>query len=158
MFRVDVAGNVYANGYKTGGADFAETVAVRGRSALYMPGDLLAIDTAGARQLKLTAEPSSTLVAGVYSTKPGIVASPRTLGATTQQEVPLAVIGIVPTKVTAENGAISTGDLLVSSSSRGRAMKGTDRARMVGAVIGKALEPLPAGQKEGVIQVLVTLQ
>ena len=35
-------------------------------------------------------------------------------------------------------------------------MKGTDRARMLGAVVGEALEPLQAGQ--GVIQVLVTLQ
>lgn len=68
------------------------------------------------------------------------------------------MIGVVPTKVTAENGAIATGDLLVSSSTAGRAMKGTDRARMVGAVIGKALDPLPAAKMEGVIQVLVTLQ
>jgi hypothetical protein len=35
-------------------------------------------------------------------------------------------------------------------------MKGTDRRRWVGAVGGKALEPLP--KDTGVIQVLVTLQ
>jgi hypothetical protein len=35
-------------------------------------------------------------------------------------------------------------------------MKGTDRARMLGAVVGKALEPLSEGK--GTIQVLVTLQ
>lgn len=35
-------------------------------------------------------------------------------------------------------------------------MKGTDWNRMLGAVVGKALEPLPQGT--GVIQVLVTLQ
>ena len=35
-------------------------------------------------------------------------------------------------------------------------MKGTDRAQMFGAVVGKALEPLTKGT--GVIQVLVTLQ
>jgi len=35
-------------------------------------------------------------------------------------------------------------------------MRGTNRKRMHGAVVGKALEPLPAGK--GVIQVLVTLQ
>ena len=35
-------------------------------------------------------------------------------------------------------------------------MKGTDRTRMLGAVIGKALEPLREGT--GVILVLVTLQ
>jgi len=33
---------------------------------------------------------------------------------------------------------------------------GTDRSRMLGAVVGKALEPLHKGT--GVIQVLVTLQ
>ncbi len=35
-------------------------------------------------------------------------------------------------------------------------MKGTDRGRMLGAVVGKALQPLEKGT--GIIQVLVTLQ
>jgi len=35
-------------------------------------------------------------------------------------------------------------------------MKGTDKSRMLGAVVGKALKPLNGGK--GVIQVLVTLQ
>jgi hypothetical protein len=43
-------------------------------------------------------------------------------------EVPLAVVGIVPCKVTAENGAIARGDMLVTSSRVGYAMKGTDPA------------------------------
>ncbi len=55
-----------------------------------------------------------------------------------------------------ENCEIAAGDLLVSSSTPGHAMKGTDRSRMLGAVVGKALEPLREGN--GVIQVLVTLQ
>jgi len=66
------------------------------------------------------------------------------------------VVGIVPCKVTTENGAIARGDLLVTSSRPGYAMKGTDRERMLGAVLGKALEPLRKGT--GVIQVLVTQQ
>ena len=73
-----------------------------------------------------------------------------------KDEVPLAVVGIVPCKVTTENGAIQAGDLLVTSSTAGHAMKGTDRSKMLGAVVGKALEPLLEGK--GVIQVLVTLQ
>jgi len=68
----------------------------------------------------------------------------------------MAVVGIVPCKVSAENGPIHRGDLLVTSSRPGYAMKGTDRRRLVGAVVGKALEELPRGA--GVIQVLVTLQ
>jgi len=71
-------------------------------------------------------------------------------------EVPLAVVGIVPCKVTTENGAILVGDLLVTSTTPGYAMKGTDRGKMLGAVVGKALEPLDVGK--GVVQVLVTLQ
>jgi hypothetical protein len=68
----------------------------------------------------------------------------------------MAMVGIVPTKVTAENGSIHKGDLLVSSSTPGYAMKGTDRNRMLGAVLGKAMGSLDSGT--GVIQVLVTLQ
>ena len=52
--------------------------------------------------------------------------------------------------------AHAAGDLLVTSSTLGRARKGTDRARMLGAVVGKALEPLR--ERTGIIQVLVTLQ
>lgn len=66
------------------------------------------------------------------------------------------MVGIVPTKVTAENGSIHTGDLLVTSSTPGHAMKGTDRNRLTGAVVGKALGDLESGT--GVIEVLVTLQ
>ena len=65
-------------------------------------------------------------------------------------------VGILPSKVTAENGPVRVGDLLVASSTAGHAMKGTDRSRMLGAVVGKALEPLLEGN--GVINVLVTLQ
>jgi hypothetical protein len=45
---------------------------------------------------------------------------------------------------------------LVTAGKTGYAMKGTDRLQMVGAVLGKALEPLQKG--DGVIQVLVSLQ
>ena len=68
----------------------------------------------------------------------------------------MAMMGIVPTKVSTENGSIKPGDILVSGSTAGYAMKGTNRRRMDGAVIGKALAPLRAGS--GVIEVLVSLQ
>lgn len=158
VFRVDGNGTVYADGgFQPYGADFAESMTVRGDRTTYAPGDLLVIDKASKRSLGLAQQPYSTLVAGIYSTKPGMLGSTRRAGEPVpQNEVPLAVVGIVPCKVTAENGPIAAGDLLVTSFTAGRAMKGTDRARMLGAVVGKALEPLQAGQ--GVIQVLVTLQ
>ena len=45
----------------------------------------------------------------------------------------------------AENGAIHPGDLLVTSSLPGHAMMGTDRSRMMGAVVGKSLGSLELG-------------
>ncbi len=157
VFRVDDTGKGYFDGgTQTGGADFAESVAVAKEVSPHEPGDLLVVDTTGKRQLKLSAEPYSTLVAGIYSTKPGVLATPHKMVETAANEIPLAIVGIVPCKVSAENGAIQPGDLLVASSTPGHAMKGTDRSRMLGAVVGKALEALNQGN--GVIQVLVTLQ
>jgi len=158
VFRVDGTGRVFADGgFRPFGADFAEAVRVKGSTEGYAPGDLLVIDASGERRLSKPQTPYSTLVAGIYSTQPGVVASQHRAGeALPSNEVPLAVVGIVPCKVSAENGPIEVGDLLVASSTPGHAMKGTDRARMLGAVVGKALEPQQQGT--GVIQVLVTLQ
>ncbi len=156
VFRVDTFGDVHiAGNLFTNGADFAETIAVNGMKSGYAAGDVLVIDQSANRQLTRTAKPYSTLVAGIYSTRPGVLAGSRMEKAPTS-DVPLAVVGIVPCKVTAENGAIQAGDLLVTSSKAGYAMKGTNRKKMMGAVLGKALQPLPKG--DGVIQVLVTLQ
>jgi hypothetical protein len=158
VFRVDGHGTVYANGgFQPSGADFAESMAVTGDRNKYVAGDLLVIDPSASRHLALAQQPYSTLVAGIYSTKPGILGSTRGVDEpAAKDDVPLAMVGIVPCKVSAENGAIQVGDLLVTSSTPGHAMKGTDRSKMLGAVVGKALEPLEEGK--GVIQVLVTLQ
>jgi hypothetical protein len=80
-------------------------------------------------------------------------------GSTTVGNSPIVVSGRkvgVPTKVTTENGPSHRGDLLVTSSSTGYAMKRTDRHRLIGAVIDKAMGSLDSGT--GVIEVLVTLQ
>jgi hypothetical protein len=157
-FLLDCEGNILINGYLTSGlgGDFAESIAVRrDGGAQYGPGDVLVVDTGAANQVSLSQAPYSTLVAGIYSTRPAFVgnAAPRDPAA---DRVPMAVVGIVPCKVTAENGPIERGDLLVTSSRPGHAMKGTDRKRLVGAVVGKALDRLATGH--GVIDVLVTLQ
>jgi hypothetical protein len=139
------------------GADYAESVGVTGDRTKYEPGDILVIDPDAPGKFLKSNQAYSSLVAGIYSTKPGFVGrlQPET-AETKATEVPLAMIGRVPTKVNAENGPIKVGDLLVTSSTMGYAMKGTDRDRMLGAVIGKALAPLDSGA--GVVMVLVTLQ
>jgi hypothetical protein len=137
------------------GGDYAESVDVSGDRAHYGPGDVLVIDPDAPGKFLKSAEPYSTAVLGVYSTKPGVLGRRQT-GAASPDEVPMAMVGIVPTKVSAENGAIRPGDLLVTASTPGYAMKGTDRSRMLGAVVGKALGSLDSGT--GVVEVGVTLQ
>jgi hypothetical protein len=158
VFRVDSTGKgFFEGGTQTGGADFAESVAVAIGGNHYGPADVLVLDPTADSQLTLANKPYSTLVAGIYSTKPGVLASAHKMDAPASVgEIPLAIVGIVPCKVSAENGPIRRGDLLVTSSTPGYAMKGIDRGRMLGAVVGKAMEPLERGK--GVIQVLVTLQ
>jgi hypothetical protein len=156
--RIDSTGKgFFDGGTQVGGADFAEAVNMVGAKASYEPGDVLAIDTESNRQFSLSKNSYSTLVSGIYSTKPGVVGTPhRSEDPKLQQEIPMAMVGIVQCKVSAENGPISRGDLLVTSSTPGYAMHGTDKARLPGAVIGKALQPLPSGK--GKIEVLVTLR
>jgi hypothetical protein len=137
------------------GGDYAESMDVTGDRTKYAPGDLLVLDPDNPGRILKSIEPYSTSVAGIYSTKPGPMGRRQT-GPKSDSEVPMAMVGVVPAKVTTENGAIKVGDLLVSSSIPGYAMKGTDRNRMLGAVIGKAMGPLDSGM--GTIEVLVTLQ
>ncbi|MBI4577981.1 MAG: hypothetical protein HY722_17095 [Planctomycetes bacterium] len=76
-----------------------------------------------------------------------------------RQQVPLAVVGIVPCKVTTEGGPIRPGDLLVTSGTPGHAMRDDDPR--VGTVLGKSLGSLEdegTGAVTGMIDVLVTLQ
>jgi hypothetical protein len=157
------AGIIYPDGNKqttawTGvlcGGDYAEAVNAKGSRKIYEPGDVLVIGDGAEGEVQKSAEPYSTMVAGIFATKPGVIGRRQSL-LKEDEEIPMAMIGIVPTKVTAENGPIHRGDLLVTSSATGYAMKGTDRSRLVGAVIGKALGSLETGT--GVIEVLVTLQ
>ena len=75
VFRVDGTGRVFADGgFQPNGADFAESVAVTGDRGKYAPGDLLVIDPTTNRHLALATHPYSTLVAGIYSAKPGMLA------------------------------------------------------------------------------------
>jgi hypothetical protein len=169
-FRVNGDGSVYADGSFTGPADFSEMIAVSSGAYSVEPGDVVVIDASGRREVIQSSSARSTLVAGIYSTKPGFVGSERNWDvpstddetgthslksmAAEFDEVPVAVVGIVPCKVSAENGAIGAGDLLVTSDTPGHAMRDDDPKQ--GTVLGKALEPLSSGT--GVVKVLVTLQ
>jgi len=148
-FYVRNDGEVYADGsFHSGGADLAEMlVANEGLE----PGDVLVISPDG--KLARSSEPYATAVVGVYSANPGFVGGDSG-DADMTGKIPLAVVGVVPVKASAENGSITPGDLLTSASMLGYAMKATDLK--VGTIIGKALEPLD--EDSGIINILVMLQ
>lgn len=156
--RIDGIGKGFFDGGKqTGGADVRESVGTATPKTKYEPGDVLVIGTHADRRFALSGTPYSTLVAGVYATKPGVTGTEHTSESPKlAAEIPMAVVGIVPCNVSAENGAIARGDLPVTSSTRGYAMRGGDATRLTGGVIGKALQPLASGK--GKIEVLVTLR
>jgi len=151
-FRLEADGNAFADGaWKSGGADLAEMVAASGTVE---PGDVLVIDASGG--VTRSSRRFQTTVAGVHSTRPGFVGGEAADGAAADR-VALAIVGIVPVKVSAENGAIRAGDLLVTSSVAGHAMRAGPNPP-AGTVIGKAMGTLGRGQRSGVIRMLVTLQ
>jgi hypothetical protein len=163
-FKVSNIGDVFADGSYNCGlgpggepgtcvvqnspADFAEMLPARQGLE---PGDVLVIGPDG-RLARSTQAYQSTVV-GVYSTQPGYLGGGEHRGQ--EGYVPLTVVGVVPVKVSAENGAIQPGDLLVASATPGYAMKAGPNPPL-GAVIGKALEGLDAGS--GGILMLAMLQ
>ncbi len=166
VFHVDNSGNLYLLGMvHIGSADFAETMAAAPapESFPYQPGDVLVIDELSDRRVRRSSEPYSTAVIGIYSARPGVLGAPH--GASVSQadlpagaagQLPVAMVGIVPVKASAENGPIRRGDLLVTAATPGCVMRGTDRARLPGAIVGKALQPLESGT--GLIEAAVALQ
>jgi len=161
--RIDGAGTGYFDGgTQNGGADYADSMRADSASKL-RPGDVLAIDPAKRNTVSLASSANSTLVAGVYSTKPAVLGvGNHQIGASLAGQVPVALVGVVPTKVSAENGPVHVGDLLTTSSTPGYAMKAKPvlvngvAVYPTGTILGKAMQPLASGK--GLIKVLVTLR
>ncbi|MNY38089.1 hypothetical protein D3C86_1726880 [compost metagenome] len=139
--RINSAGRGFFNGgTQNSGADIAESFEVTGSTTNYEPGDILIISTSKDRAVEKSDKPYSTLVAGVYATKPGVLLTEEHIDSDLKGQVPMGVIGVIPTKVCLEGGAISRGDLLVTSSIPGVAMKADPDKVKIGQVLGKALE------------------
>ena len=92
------------------------------------------------------------VVSGAGEYKPGIVLDRQPESV---DRGPIALVGKAFCKVTADSGPIRVGDLLTTATVPGHAMKCTDRARALGALIGKALAPLAKGN--GLIPIMVGL-
>ncbi len=157
--RIDASGRGYFNnGTQTGGADVAEFFEVEGARDAYEPGDVMVISRSSDRKVEKSSTPYSSLVSGVYATKPGVLLTERNAVEDQLDDmVPMGVIGVIPTKVCLEGGAIRRGDMLVTSSLPGVAMKADPDKVKVGQVLGKALQDYD-GQSIGKIKVLVSVK
>jgi hypothetical protein len=156
--RIDNTGKGYFDGgTQNSGADIAEAFAVEGDRQNYEPGDVLVISSRSDRTVEKSSAAYSTKVIGVYATKPGVILTERDIDENLDDLVQLGVIGVIPTKVCSEGGAIKRGDLLVSASTPGYAMKCGKRNPNAGSIIGKALENF-SGHGVGKIRVLVNVK
>ncbi|MCW5853848.1 MAG: hypothetical protein KIT87_27520 [Anaerolineae bacterium] len=140
------------------GGDFAEALPAVGGKTGFEPGDVVVLSAEAAGGVEKATAAYDSRVAGVYATNPSVIGANKADGVARidANDVPVAIVGVVPTKVSAENGAIQTGDLLTTSATPGYAMRCDDKVKCIGAIVGKAMEPLAAGA--GVIKVLVTLR
>jgi hypothetical protein len=121
------------------------------------PGTVVILNTERNNEVTPSTSAYDTAVAGVVSAQPGLL-----LGVEAASKEMIATTGRVKVHVTAANGPIRVGDLLVTSDKPGVAMRsqpldlGGTKIHRPGTLIGKALEPLADG--DGDILVLLSMQ
>lgn len=158
---VSVTGNIHATGdIKCAGdiccasGDCAEYFDVEEANAAE-PGTVMVLTREGALCPSRTAYDKRVagVISGAGSYRPAILLDVKV---SKTERRPIALVGKVYCKVDASQSPVEVGDLLTTSDKPGHAMKATNPQEAFGAVMGKALRPLAAGQ--GLIPVLVTLQ
>jgi hypothetical protein len=136
------------------GLDYAEGFDVLADADVIQAGCVLSIDEDHPGRLRLSREAYDIKVAGIVAGAKGLGSGVRLGGQ--RFDHPVALAGRVYCNVDAGYGAIRPGSLLTTSPTPGHAMVAMESDRAQGAILGKAMEALPAGQ--GQILVLVTLQ
>jgi hypothetical protein len=136
------------------GADCAEEFDLQ-QAVVLDPGTVMVLGCDGALEPGSQAYDRKVVgvVSGAGECWPGLVLNRR---GSSRNRAPIALMGRVFCKVDAQYGAVDAGDLLTTSPTVGHAMKASDSSRAFGAVIGKALRPLPNGQ--ALVPVLIALQ
>lgn len=137
-----------------------DSIGANGRDAAVVEsGVVVCIDPENPGKLVICTHAYDHTVAGVVSgaggVKPGMTMGQE--GSIADGRHPVALTGRVYTQCDAASGAIRPGDLLTTSGTPGHAMKAGDRDHSHGAIIGKAMTPLAAGER-GLVLVLVNLQ
>jgi hypothetical protein len=147
---VEVTGDIRM----TVGQDCAEDFDVAGTETIEA-GTVMVIDQVGTLQQSEKAYDKRVagVVSGAGDFKPAILLGTQIAGT---NRTPIALLGKVYCKVDARYAPVEVGDLLTTSPTAGHAMKADDPFKAFGAVIGKALRPLAAGQE--MIPILIALQ
>jgi hypothetical protein len=142
----------------TSGSDLSEQFSVNG-DASPEPGMVVCIDPANPGDLVVSTRAYDRTVAGIISgaggVNTGMLMGQR--GSIADGAHAVALTGRVYVMCDAANGAVVPGDLLTTADVPGHAMKVTDHTRAQGAIIGKAMTRLEAGER-GLVLVLVSLQ
>ena len=156
----DLKGERYAtlsdSGLWTRGNDYADVFELATRDNV-LPGTVMSVTSDG-KGIAPSEIPYDRKVVGIISgagnLQTGTILGRRKDGST---DLPVAVAGQVYVRVSLEGGAIQVGDLLVSSSTPGVAMKATDQEKAFGTVVGKAIEPYNGNTKndEGLVKMLI---
>jgi hypothetical protein len=146
-------GSIAVNGMSI--HDFAEVFELGDRDGV-VPGTVLSVAGTNGR-LGPSRGPYDHTVIGVVSgaggLRPGMTIGSRADGS---RDLPVALSGQVYVRTSGEGGPIEVGDLLVASGTPGVAMRATDRGKAVGAVIGKAMEPVvDFGEREVLVRMFV---
>jgi hypothetical protein len=161
VFSISANGDVQTTGQYYGSAvnvgspgapgDLAERVDIL-PGEIVTPGDVLVVDILDKDRYRKSTSAYERAVAGVVSTKPTITVG----NGKTTHTADMAMVGRVPLKVINENGDIHAGDLLVTASKAGYAMKydstQDDGSRVV-AIVGVALENF--SEESGKIMTLI---
>jgi TM2 domain-containing membrane protein YozV len=149
-FRFTNAGEGMCDGSWTAtGADYAEFFPMADPEILYYPGDVISMSGEIGYSVEAADANNPNLILGVYSSNPALVGN-APLEEDPKDAVLVGLMGVIPTKVSNENGPIQIGDFLTISSTPGVAMK----AIKSGLVIGRAIEDYN-GSETGMIKVYV---
>lgn len=158
--KLHVIGDAHVQGTLTGTnvratyQDIAEWVPV---TTALAPGTVVVLNPDRTNEVMASSEAYDIRVAGVVSAQPGL-----SLGVEGEGKAQIATTGRVKVRVDAREAPIKVGDLLVTSSVEGAAMRSEAmeingrRFHQPGTIIGKALEPLQSGIGE--VLVLLSMQ
>ncbi|MFA4846091.1 MAG: hypothetical protein WC654_06045, partial [Patescibacteria group bacterium] len=143
-FKVQLDGDIAYDG--TASSPASDLAEVYPSNEALAPGDVVVLDTSAPGKIKKSSTSYEANLFGAISTKPAVRMGSDIIG------YDVALTGRIPLKVSAQNGSITAGDPLTSSSIVGYAMKATEP----GMIVGRALASHSVGL--GVIDAFVDAQ